>query len=974
MSINFDSDLVLTEEFQQALEYLNDGQNLFLTGKAGTGKSTLIRNYLATTSRKALVAAPTGIAALNVNGYTIHRLFSFTSGITVEHVRSKEYYPRRFARTLKQIDTLIIDEASMVRADLFDCLAIALERFGPRPGRKFGGVQLVLVGDLLQLPPVVTERESEYFTTRYETPYFFSADHFKRDAFPLIELTTVFRQLGDFGIIDILNSVREGALLDESMDTLNSRTDAEFESPAKEFWLTLTATNRIAGSRNKKRLDQLPGPELRHQASTSGDLDGFDSPTEDDLVYKVGAQIMLLNNDPSDHWVNGSMGKVVGAATKRGETVVSIELNGGSLVEVKPHTWEVTRPTVESGALRHEAVGSYTQLPFRLAWAITIHKSQGQTLDRLIVDLAGGTFAYGQLYVALSRCTSMQGLVLRQNVQPKDLKVDQRIRRFLRTGVSSSNTRGPVYIGLRFVGDEGRMWRPRPVEIALVTEDGQEITTLINPDRDMGDAQATFGLSATDVQLAPLLAEAWPALAQHLDGRIPVGIDVDRELGYLDYELKRNGHVVPIPLGIDLGGIKVPKALGEDLQSGSALARAHAIRRLAQGARSSKDVAEVFTGTQDRSGYLMARTRTPGRFVIGGHVPDPNSANKLLAQHLATALSRVNPTEETLDALRNVEAHIGQSIIPAEVSGQPAETIADVLTPGARVCFTGSATDTAGSSLSRHDLEVLAEAAGLMPVQTVTKSKCEALISADLGSQSGKAKTALKYKKPVFAVEDFLNWTRGESQASSSTTITRQVATSLEPVLERRKDATARAKTEVPLSPTDHGQNAQSADELRRLSGLMKGLANKKIAPVSTIATVSSPDSATQALPSSAHEHPEAHLPSPIELATDRTTPVLPNAPSTRQHPARQAVPRPASRSAKWRFHIIMCGIFLFLTIGMLLVGAVWFALAPQSQVWAPVLGISWIIAFFQIPVWIVWGIVRSRNMRPKQANETQPK
>jgi ATP-dependent DNA helicase PIF1 len=215
----------LTEEFVRALEYLNEGSHLFLTGKAGTGKSTLVRHHIATTERNVVVAAPTGIAALNVHGYTLHRLFSFTPTTTIEDVLGSNYYPGRFSKAIKALDTLIIDEASMVRADLFDMIEAALRRFGPRPGERFGGAQVVLVGDLLQLPPVVTALESQFFTTRYETPFFFSADTFDRDNFPTVALTKVFRQLGDQRLNSILNAVREGVLVSEAAKELATSLD-----------------------------------------------------------------------------------------------------------------------------------------------------------------------------------------------------------------------------------------------------------------------------------------------------------------------------------------------------------------------------------------------------------------------------------------------------------------------------------------------------------------------------------------------------------------------------------------------------------------------------------------------------------------------------------------------------------------------------------------------------------------------------
>src|SRR5699024_10092280 len=203
------SGLTITEEFQAALDHLHAGHHLFLTGKAGTGKSTLIRHYLETTARRTLTVAPTGIAALNVDGYTIHRLFSFPLGVTEETVRSGRYYPGRFAKALKELDTLIVDEASMVRADLFDALTAALELHGPRPGTPFGGVQLVLVGDLYQLPPVVTDREAAWIEERFGTPFFFSARFFDPATFPVVELSTVFRQHGDDSLVHLLNAVRE---------------------------------------------------------------------------------------------------------------------------------------------------------------------------------------------------------------------------------------------------------------------------------------------------------------------------------------------------------------------------------------------------------------------------------------------------------------------------------------------------------------------------------------------------------------------------------------------------------------------------------------------------------------------------------------------------------------------------------------------------------------------------------------------
>ena len=337
-------EIVLTDEFRQALALLAGGKHLFLTGKAGTGKSTLIRRFMAETDRNVVVVAPTGIAALNVDGYTIHRLFGFRATTTLHDVRGGGYRPGRFTKTLASLDTLIIDEASMVRADVFDMLAAALERFGPAPGQPFGGVQIVLVGDLYQLPPVVTEGEAAFFSTTYETPYFFSANSFRRDDFPTVALTTVFRQLGDDRMTAILNEIREGVLLGHAQEQLNARTDPDFVPPEDEFWLTLAPTNRLVSARNRQQLDRLPGSEVVHRARVSGDLSLFDPPADDVLRFKVGAQIMMLNNDQGHRWVNGTIGRVVGVDERVAGSSSPSSSPTASAREVTPFTWEATRP------------------------------------------------------------------------------------------------------------------------------------------------------------------------------------------------------------------------------------------------------------------------------------------------------------------------------------------------------------------------------------------------------------------------------------------------------------------------------------------------------------------------------------------------------------------------------------------------------------------------------------------------------
>jgi ATP-dependent DNA helicase PIF1 len=776
--------IVRTDEFTHALELLHGGKNLFLTGKAGTGKSTLIRTFMAETERSVVVTAPTGIAALNVEGYTIHRLFGLHPTTTIADIRAGRYYPARFAETLRALQTLIIDEASMVRADLFDQLVAALERFGPRPGRAYGGVQLVLVGDLLQLPPVVPDYEQQIFETTYDTPYFFSAAQYLEEDFPTVALTQVFRQQGDQRLTSILNAVREGVLLSSAREDLNTRVDPDFEPEEGEFWLTLATTNRIANARNRQRLDTLDAAEHRSFAQLTGETEGFEPPTASELVFKTGAQIMLLNNDPLDRWVNGTLGKVVGVGrTENGEMSVRVQLRSGDTVTVTPNRWEVTQPVADSGGVSHRVVGSFTQLPFKLAWAITIHKSQGQTLDRLVVDLRGGTFAPGQLYVALSRATSMEGLVLSRPVLPKDMKTDRRILRFLRRTTAADPAHRYCSVAVLTVGNEGTRDRPRPVEIAVAFEDGTAISTLVNPQRDLADARSAYGISATDVLLAPSLAEAWTLISHAAAGCTPVGVGIDRTLGLIDFELKRLGHVVPLGFGVDVaepGPQRFTSALD---------AARHALSSF------RRDTSEVLSAApfgepdpeQEGLGYLLTREAAapspsfdhlPGLAALldeSRHVAavlrgeesgaEPakredewhRAARPLLADQLRTAIQRVRVPRELEVRIWDVERALGEQLLP-EQADEAGVQLGEVLGAGTRVCFTGTTIGPDGREWSREEMHAVAEQHGLAPVKNVTKTRCDVLVVAEPGTQSRKAQNAQQWDKPVIGASDFFAW------------------------------------------------------------------------------------------------------------------------------------------------------------------------------------------------------------------------
>ncbi len=408
-----------TDEYQAAIDYIrNDDGHLFVTGRAGTGKSTLLRCLADLIPHEKVVLAPTGLAAVNVGGQTIHSFFGFPPRL----IRSDDIKRSRNGRVMRKLEFLIIDEVSMVRSDLMWAIDQSLRLNRGRPREPFGGVRLILFGDLHQLPPVVQEAEvAQHLHTEFEGPFFFSVSSLQEDAgTALIELSHVFRQ-NDESLVRVLNNVRDGDASEDDLELLNERVHPIRKRDEGEPYVILTPTNAAAQRINKSYLDALPVEPVVFEAGITGEFSKGAHPTDTQLVLKPGAKVILLRNDPDRRWVNGTIARI----TRLSDTQVWIEVNGREY-EVEPVAWEQRRYAYDTSAEKivETVAGTFKQFPLRLAWALTIHKSQGLTLDKVYIDLGRGTFAHGQAYVALSRCRSLEGLALARPLRPTDILFD----------------------------------------------------------------------------------------------------------------------------------------------------------------------------------------------------------------------------------------------------------------------------------------------------------------------------------------------------------------------------------------------------------------------------------------------------------------------------------------------------------------------------------------------------------------------